>query len=50
MKEEHLLLLSGIWKFINQVVLIDYIIIIQGGDFVWVIMVEFTVWRDLHIK
>ena len=31
MKEEHLLLLSGIWKFINQVVLIDYIIIIQGG-------------------
>ena len=32
MKEEHLLLLSGIWKFINQVVLIDYIIIIQGGD------------------
>ncbi|MBQ5559274.1 MAG: hypothetical protein IIT46_05790 [Lachnospiraceae bacterium] len=29
MKEEHLLLLSGIWKFINQVVLIDYIIIIQ---------------------
>ena len=33
MKEEHLLLLSGIWKFINQVVLIDYIIIIQGGDF-----------------
>ena len=32
MKEEHLLLLSGIWKFINQVVLIDYIIIIQGGE------------------
>ena len=33
MKEEHLLLLSGIWKFINQVVLIDYIIIIQGGTY-----------------
>ena len=32
MKEESLLLLSNLQKFINQVVLIDYIIIILGGD------------------
>lgn len=32
MKEESLLLLSDLQKLINQVVLIDYIIIILGGD------------------
>ena len=32
MKEEPLLLLSDLQKLINQVVLIDYIIIILGGD------------------
>ena len=31
MKEESLLLLSDLQKLINQVVLIDYIIIILGG-------------------
>ena len=34
MKEESLLLLSDLQKLINQVVLIDYTIIILGGDFV----------------
>lgn len=33
MKEESLLLLSDLQKLINQVVLIDYTIIILGGDF-----------------
>ena len=33
MKEESLLLLSDLQKLINQVVLIDYIIIILGCDF-----------------
>jgi len=33
MKEEPLLLLSDLWKLINQVVLIDYIIIILGGSY-----------------
>ena len=42
MKEEHLLLLSGIWKFINQVVLIDYIIIIQGGSYMNQIFLKAT--------
>ena len=32
MKEESLLLLSDLQKLINQVVLIDYTIIILGGD------------------
>ena len=32
MKEESLLLLSDLQKLINQVVLIDYIIIILGGE------------------
>ena len=32
MKEEPLLLLSDLQKLINQVVLIDYTIIILGGD------------------
>ena len=32
MKEESLLLLSDLQKFINQVVLIDYTIIILGGE------------------
>ena len=32
MKEESLLLLSDLQKLINQVVLIDYIIIILGGS------------------
>lgn len=32
MKEESLLLLSDLQKLINQVVLIDYIIIILGSD------------------
>ena len=34
MKEESLLLLSDLQKLINQVVLIDYTIIILGGDHV----------------
>ena len=34
MKEESLLLLSDLQKLINQVVLIDYTIIILGGEFV----------------
>ena len=33
MKEESLLLLSDLQKLINQVVLIDYTIIILGDDF-----------------
>jgi len=33
MKEESLLLLSDLQKLINQVVLIDYTIIILGGDY-----------------
>ena len=33
MKEESLLLLSDLQKLINQVVLIDYTIIILGGVF-----------------
>lgn len=33
MKEEPLLLLSDLQKLINQVVLIDYTIIILGGDY-----------------
>lgn len=33
MKEESLLLLSDLQKLINQVVLIDYTIIILGGEF-----------------
>ena len=33
MKEESLLLLSDLQKLINQVVLIDYIIIILGGKY-----------------
>jgi len=33
MKEESLLLLSDLQKLINQVVLIDYTIIILGGAF-----------------
>ena len=33
MKEESLLLLSDLQKLINQVVLIDYTIIILGGTF-----------------
>ena len=33
MKEESLLLLSDLQKLINQVVLIDYTIIILGRDF-----------------
>ena len=32
MKEESLLLLSDLQKLINQVVLIDYTIIILGGE------------------
>lgn len=32
MKEEHLLLLSDLKKLIKQVVLIDYTIIILGGE------------------
>ena len=35
MKEESLLLLSDLQKLINQVVLIDYTIIILGGDDIW---------------
>ena len=35
MKEESLLLLSDLQKLINQVVLIDYTIIILGGEKVW---------------
>ena len=34
MKEESLLLLSDLQKLINQVVLIDYTIIILGGKFI----------------
>ena len=34
MKEEHLLLLSDLKKLIKQVVLIDYTIIILGGEYV----------------
>ena len=33
MKEESLLLLSDLQKLINQVVLIDYTIIILGGEY-----------------
>ena len=33
MKEESLLLLSDLQKLINQVVLINYTIIILGGEF-----------------
>ena len=35
MKEESLLLLSDLQKLINQVVLIDYTIIILGGEQQW---------------
>ena len=35
MKEESLLLLSDLQKLINQVVLIDYTIIILGGGKLW---------------
>lgn len=35
MKEESLLLLSNLQKLINQVVLIDYTIIILGGVGCW---------------
>ena len=36
MKEESLLLLSDLQKLINQVVLIDYTIIILGGNiYIW---------------
>ena len=34
MKEESLLLLSDLQKLINQVVLIDYTIIILGGEYI----------------
>ena len=40
MKEEYLLLLSDIQKLINQVVLIDYTIIILGDDYL-----QATVWN-----
>lgn len=35
MKEESLLLLSDLQKLINQVVLIDYTIIILGDGYSW---------------
>ena len=41
MKEESLLLLSDLQKLINQVVLIDYTIIILGGTHIWIcVMME----------
>ncbi len=43
MKEESLLLLSDLQKLINQVVLIDYTIIILGGEKMQVIK---EIWRD----
>ena len=42
MKEESLLLLSDLQKLINQVVLIDYTIIILGCDVVCVNLVDRT--------
>ena len=43
MKEEHLLLLSDLQKLVNQVVFIDYIIIILGVD-----VMAVYVMSDLH--
>ena len=40
MKEESLLLLSDLQKLINQVVLIDYTIIILGCDTMRILVVE----------
>lgn len=40
MKEESLLLLSDLQKLINQVVLIDYTIIILGGDSAWLVKLK----------
>ena len=54
MKEEPLLLLSDLQKLINQVVLIDYTIIILGGDTMAVFRVEktkdFTIMSNHHLR
>ena len=46
MKEESLLLLSDLQKLINQVVLIDYTIIILGGERMYLYMKGYRVTID----
>ena len=50
MKEESLLLLSDLQKLINQVVLIDYTIIILGGVQIMFIRNEFPILELLKGK
>lgn len=50
MKEEPLLLLSDLQKLINQVVLIDYIIIILGGGNQWLIKERQIVRKNRKVR
>ena len=54
MKEESLILLSDLQKLINQVVLIDYTIIILGGAKMAVFRIEktrdYTVMSNYHLR
>lgn len=49
MKEESLLLLSDLQKLINQVVLIDYTIIILGGENMFLATNLDWLWRLLGL-